>query len=54
MSGVLARWNAFPMAEAVKEILPCCGSKAWAGGMAARRPFAGRHHSASSVRRNLE
>jgi 2-oxo-4-hydroxy-4-carboxy-5-ureidoimidazoline decarboxylase len=39
MSGVLARWNAVPMAEAVREILPCCGSKAWAGGMAARRPF---------------
>ena len=39
MSGVLARWNAVPMAEAVKEILPCCGSLAWAGGMAARRPF---------------
>ncbi len=39
MSGVLARWNAVPLEEAVKEILPCCGSKAWAGGMAARRPF---------------
>jgi len=39
MSGVLERWNAVPLAEAVKEILPCCGSNAWAGGMAARRPF---------------
>jgi 2-oxo-4-hydroxy-4-carboxy-5-ureidoimidazoline decarboxylase len=39
MSGVLAQWNTFPVDEAVKEILPCCGSKAWAGGMAARRPF---------------
>jgi 2-oxo-4-hydroxy-4-carboxy-5-ureidoimidazoline decarboxylase len=39
MSVVLERWNAVPVAEAVKEILPCCGSKAWAGGMAARRPF---------------
>jgi 2-oxo-4-hydroxy-4-carboxy-5-ureidoimidazoline decarboxylase len=39
MSGVLARWNRLPVEDAVKEILPCCGSKAWAGGMAARRPF---------------
>lgn len=39
MSGVLEQWNTFPVDVAVKEILPCCGSKAWAGGMAARRPF---------------
>jgi 2-oxo-4-hydroxy-4-carboxy-5-ureidoimidazoline decarboxylase len=39
MSGVLARWNRLPVEDAVKEILPCCGSKAWAGGLAARRPF---------------
>jgi 2-oxo-4-hydroxy-4-carboxy-5-ureidoimidazoline decarboxylase len=39
MSRVLARWNALPMEEAEREMLPCCGSKAWAGGMAARRPF---------------
>ncbi len=39
MSGVLKRWNAVPVEEAVREILPCCGSKAWAGGMAVRRPF---------------
>jgi 2-oxo-4-hydroxy-4-carboxy-5-ureidoimidazoline decarboxylase len=39
MSGVLARWNGLPVEDAVKEILPCCGSKAWAGGLAARRPF---------------
>jgi 2-oxo-4-hydroxy-4-carboxy-5-ureidoimidazoline decarboxylase len=39
MSGVLARWNAVPMEEAIREILPCCGSQAWASGMAARRPF---------------
>jgi 2-oxo-4-hydroxy-4-carboxy-5-ureidoimidazoline decarboxylase len=39
MSGVLERWNAVSVKEAVKEILPCCGSNAWAGGMAARRPF---------------
>jgi OHCU decarboxylase len=37
---VLARWNHLPPDEATKMILPCCGSKAWARGMAARRPFA--------------
>jgi 2-oxo-4-hydroxy-4-carboxy-5-ureidoimidazoline decarboxylase len=39
MSRVLTQWNALPVEEAVKEILPCCGSTAWAGGMATRRPF---------------
>jgi 2-oxo-4-hydroxy-4-carboxy-5-ureidoimidazoline decarboxylase len=39
MSRVLEQWNAVPVEEAAKEILPCCGSKAWAGGMVARRPF---------------
>jgi 2-oxo-4-hydroxy-4-carboxy-5-ureidoimidazoline decarboxylase len=39
MSGVLERWNVVSVEEAVKEILPCCGSKAWAGGMATQRPF---------------
>ena len=39
MSGMLARWNTVPTEDAVREILPCCGSKAWAGDMAARRPF---------------
>jgi 2-oxo-4-hydroxy-4-carboxy-5-ureidoimidazoline decarboxylase len=36
---VLARWNRLPLGDAAKEILPCCGSTAWAHGMAARRPF---------------
>jgi 2-oxo-4-hydroxy-4-carboxy-5-ureidoimidazoline decarboxylase len=40
MSGALAQWNRLPVEDAVKEILPCCGSNAWARGMAARRPFA--------------
>src|SRR5216683_2160130 len=31
---------AMKMAVAAKQILPCCGSTAWAEGMAARRPFA--------------
>jgi 2-oxo-4-hydroxy-4-carboxy-5-ureidoimidazoline decarboxylase len=39
MSGVLVQWNRLPVDEAVREILPCCSSKAWAAGMAARRPF---------------
>ena len=36
----LARWNRLPAAEAENEILPCCGSKAWARTMVGRRPLA--------------
>ena len=36
----LQRWNHLPIDEATKEILSCCGSKAWAQGMVARRPLA--------------
>lgn len=36
---VLERWNALDMGDAENEILPCCGSRPWARGMAARRPF---------------
>src|SRR5208283_1439721 len=39
MNDVLARWNFLSVAAAVDEILPCCGSRAWADGMAARRPL---------------
>jgi 2-oxo-4-hydroxy-4-carboxy-5-ureidoimidazoline decarboxylase len=39
MSGVLARWNSMPSEEAMEDILPCCGSRAWARAMAARRPI---------------
>jgi len=39
MSGVLAQWNTAAVENAVREILPCCGSKAWAGVMVERRPF---------------
>jgi 2-oxo-4-hydroxy-4-carboxy-5-ureidoimidazoline decarboxylase len=39
MSATLARWNRLHPEEAAREIFPCCGSTAWAGGMAARRPF---------------
>jgi OHCU decarboxylase len=37
--GFLARWNRLPIDEAMKAILPCCGSQAWAQRMVARRPF---------------
>jgi OHCU decarboxylase len=36
---VLARWNGLQPAKSAEEILPCCGSKAWARDMAARRPI---------------
>ena len=38
MSHVLSRWNLLPVGEAAKEILACCGSRAWATGMASSRP----------------
>jgi len=39
MSDVLANWNAAPLKAAAKQILPCCGSRAWAREMANRGPF---------------
>ncbi len=39
MNPVLARWNSLGTKEAAQEILPCCGSRAWADGMANRRPI---------------
>src|SRR6267154_6016793 len=39
MSQALSRWNLLPPQEAAKEILPCCGSRAWASGMASSRPL---------------
>jgi 2-oxo-4-hydroxy-4-carboxy-5-ureidoimidazoline decarboxylase len=38
VSDILSRWNLLPADEAAKEILPCCGSRAWATGMASSRP----------------
>ncbi len=35
----VARWNSLPDSEAVNEILPCCGSRAWARALAGRRPL---------------
>jgi 2-oxo-4-hydroxy-4-carboxy-5-ureidoimidazoline decarboxylase len=39
MSEVLVRWNNAPLEAGATQILPCCGSIAWAREMAARRPF---------------
>jgi 2-oxo-4-hydroxy-4-carboxy-5-ureidoimidazoline decarboxylase len=39
LSDVLVRWNSVPAATAVDEILPCCGSRAWAEGVVAQRPL---------------
>jgi 2-oxo-4-hydroxy-4-carboxy-5-ureidoimidazoline decarboxylase len=36
---VLARWNSLPLEEAAREILPCCGSNAWAAALASKRPL---------------
>jgi 2-oxo-4-hydroxy-4-carboxy-5-ureidoimidazoline decarboxylase len=38
-SETLERWNNLAFEEAEKEILPCCGSKAWARGITGRRPL---------------
>jgi 2-oxo-4-hydroxy-4-carboxy-5-ureidoimidazoline decarboxylase len=40
MIDVLTRWNRLPNEDAEKEILPCCGSSAWAAALANRRPLA--------------
>jgi 2-oxo-4-hydroxy-4-carboxy-5-ureidoimidazoline decarboxylase len=37
---LLGRWNLAKAEDAAREILPCCGSQAWAEGLTARRPFA--------------
>jgi 2-oxo-4-hydroxy-4-carboxy-5-ureidoimidazoline decarboxylase len=39
VSEALARWNGLPQEEAVREILACCGSNAWAAAMASKRPL---------------
>lgn len=39
MSDVLERWNSLRPEKAEEEILPCCGSRAWAREMAGRRPI---------------
>ena len=39
MNEVLVRWNALPLEDATRELLPCCGSNAWAAAMASKRPI---------------
>jgi 2-oxo-4-hydroxy-4-carboxy-5-ureidoimidazoline decarboxylase len=39
VSEVLARWNALSLNDAARELLPCCGSNAWAAAMASKRPM---------------
>src|SRR6201988_1891770 len=39
MSKALARWNELPAEAAVRDVISCCGSAAWARELAARRPF---------------
>jgi OHCU decarboxylase len=38
-SSVLTRWNTLQEERAAQEILPCCGSKAWAQRMVQQRPM---------------
>ena len=40
MNDVLARWNSLDKDAAAAAVLPCCGSRAWAEGLAGRRPIA--------------
>jgi 2-oxo-4-hydroxy-4-carboxy-5-ureidoimidazoline decarboxylase len=40
MSTILAQWNSLDQAAAADTILPCCGSRAWAEQLAAKRPIA--------------
>jgi 2-oxo-4-hydroxy-4-carboxy-5-ureidoimidazoline decarboxylase len=44
MNPVLERWNSLDPALAASEILPCCGSTAWAAELAARRPIVDEDH----------
>lgn len=39
MNAVLDRWNQYDAFTAESEILPCCGSRAWAQELASLRPF---------------
>ena len=44
MNPVLERWNSLNPTLAASEVLPCCGSYAWAAELAARRPFEDTDH----------
>ena len=39
MNAVLSHWNSLDGAAAAAVVLPCCGSRAWAAQLAARRPI---------------
>lgn len=39
VNAALERWNSLGTADAAREVLPCCGSRVWAEGLAGRRPF---------------
>jgi 2-oxo-4-hydroxy-4-carboxy-5-ureidoimidazoline decarboxylase len=56
INAVLARWNALDADLAVREVLPCCGSRSWACELAALRPFVDAeqlHQSSDRVWRGL-
>ena len=56
-NATLVHWNELDAEAAAREILPCCGSRAWADGLAMRRPFASPQqlcHGSDSVWANLE
>jgi 2-oxo-4-hydroxy-4-carboxy-5-ureidoimidazoline decarboxylase len=40
MNPILQRWNELDRSTAEEDILPCCGSRAWAQELASLRPFA--------------
>lgn len=44
MNDVLERWNSLDPKLAAEEIIPCCGSRAWAAGLAAQRPISDEEH----------
>ena len=35
----IEQWNSMPANDAAQDVLPCCGSRAWAAALAARRPL---------------
>ena len=39
-AATLLRWNELDAGAAAREVLPCCGSRGWAEGLTAKRPFA--------------
>jgi OHCU decarboxylase len=39
VSRILFQWNRLPEDEAAAQVLPCCGSQAWARALVSQRPF---------------